>query len=665
MQKLEDYDQQNINDQDLQKLGQAPKYDLQVQASLRSQHVLLSVVPPLTNEATRTPSSVVCVIDVSGSMQLEANLQSEGKVETYGFNTLDLVKHSLRTIINCMTKNDKLALVSFSSKAKVELPLTKMDDVGQKKALNALKKLDPDGATNLWDGLFQGMELLRGLKGSENAAVLILTDGQPNEEPPRGHIPALQKYKQDCGGEFPGTIHTFGFGYSLDSKLLNEIAVIGKGAYAFIPDGSLVGTIFVNSISNLLSTAAVNVSLEVDLKDLKVNNDEILKYQDKTTTEQKIEIKLGSVQFGQNKSVILPVSFLDNDNKVLSGTIKYKSPFQAPVTAPFQLKIDNLDDPQAEIAHYRIASANALLSAVESLLINPGDLKSQSALIAQLLHQITTSTVKDDKFIKDLVIDLKEQVTIALSTPELYNKWGKHYLPSLASAHLNQQCNNFKDPGVQHFGGQVFQKNRDALDTIFLALPAPEPSIKSAANIQVNNMANYYNAGGGCIAGDCMVLMGDGTLKQLKLLRQGDVLRSSEGKTAKVQCLVITATINHKSFMVSLEGGLKITPWHPVRLNGCFEFPINLGPVTKVACEEVYNLVMEDNHIVTVNGVECVTLGHGFKENSVVRHGYFGTAAVIEDLSQATGWKEGRVELMSEWVHRDEETGLIGKITQV
>ena len=102
-----------------------------------------------------------------------------------------------------------------------------------------------------------------------------------------------------------------------------------------------------------------------------------------------------------------------------------------------------------------------------------------------------------------------------------------------------------------------------------------------------------------------------------------------------------------------------------MRLNGCFEFPINLGPVTKVACEEVYNLVMEDNHIVTVNGVECVTLGHGFKENSVVRHGYFGTAAVIEDLSQATGWKEGRVELMSEWVHRDEETGLIGKITQV
>ena len=35
---------------------------------------------------------------------------------------------------------------------------------------------------------------------------------------------------------------------------------------------------------------------------------------------------------------------------------------------------------------------------------------------------------------------------------EYYVKWGRHYLPSLARAHLLQQCNNFKDPGVQGYG---------------------------------------------------------------------------------------------------------------------------------------------------------------------------------------------------------------------
>ncbi len=38
----------------------------------------------------------------------------------------------------------------------------------------------------------------------------------------------------------PGAINTFGFGYTLDSGLLNELAVAGSGTYAFIPDQSHV-----------------------------------------------------------------------------------------------------------------------------------------------------------------------------------------------------------------------------------------------------------------------------------------------------------------------------------------------------------------------------------------------------------------------------------------
>jgi Mg-chelatase subunit ChlD len=661
---------EELNDQEKQK-DVGVKNELQVQASLSNQHVMVSVVPPNTrDEIARTPTSVVCVIDVSGSMQLEANIKSEAEdsKESYGFNTLDLVKHALRTIIKSMTKDDKLALVSFSTKAKVELDLTKMDDAGQKKAEKALNALEPDGSTNLWDGLYRGMELLRLRKGKDlhkNAAVLLLTDGQPNEEPPRGYIPEIQKYKEDLGGELPGIINTFGFGYSLDSKLLNDIAVIGKGAYAFIPDGSFVGTIFVNSMSNLLSNFALNVTLEVDLGNLKVNQQEdILKNFDKKTTEKKLEFKLGSVQFGQKKSLILPVTFLDNENKVLSGTLKYTSPFNDAVTNPFQVKIVNINDPQAEISYFRLLSGNVMLAAVDSLQVNQEDLKSQTTLIDQLMHQILASNVKDDKFIKDLIIDLKEQVTLALSKKEFYIKWGKHYLPSLARAHLLQQCNNFKDPGVQNYGGDVFQKNRDKLDQIFLALPAPEPSIKSEANVHVNNMANFYNQHGGCIDGECLVLMHDGSFKKIKEIKQGDLVTTGDGKSAKVKCVVKTTIGSKKTGLVCLEGGLKLTPWHPVRINGIFEFPINLGLVVNTDCEVVYNFVLEENHIMNVNGVECVTLGHGFQEN-VVKHEYFGTGEVVKDLQKVEGWQYGLVILKNEWVKINEETGRINKITQV
>jgi hypothetical protein len=36
------------------------------------------------------------------------------------------------------------------------------------------------------------------------------------------------------------------------------------------------------------------------------------------------------------------------------------------------------------------------------------------------------------------------QISEAISKDEWWNRWGRHYLPSLLGAHLLQQCNNFK-----------------------------------------------------------------------------------------------------------------------------------------------------------------------------------------------------------------------------
>ena len=93
-----------------------------------------------------------------------------------------------------------------------------------------------------------------------NSAVFLLTDGCPNVEPPRGHLPTLEKLKKKTN--FTCSINTFGFGYDLDSKLLENIAILGNsGSYAFIPDGSFVGTIFVNAMTTLLTTVATNVQV--------------------------------------------------------------------------------------------------------------------------------------------------------------------------------------------------------------------------------------------------------------------------------------------------------------------------------------------------------------------------------------------------------------------
>lgn len=217
----------------------------------------------VAEEKDRIPSEVVVVIDVSGSMD-DGVSNSEG---VSSLSILDIVKHAVRTIIEILTPQDTLSLITFSDNSKVVFPLSYMTSQGKANALSILSNLQTEGSTNLWDGLRCGLEVLR--QGSEvnhvrNSAVFLLTDGVPNVEPPRGHIPTLNKYRDSIGGSFPGVINTFGFGYSLDSKLLSDIAQIGGGMYSFIPDGGFVGTAFINAMANMLCSCLTNVSIDIE-----------------------------------------------------------------------------------------------------------------------------------------------------------------------------------------------------------------------------------------------------------------------------------------------------------------------------------------------------------------------------------------------------------------
>jgi hypothetical protein len=45
----------------------------------------------------------------------------------------------------------------------------------------------------------------------------------------------------------------------IQSTLLRDIAIIGGGMYAFIPDSGFVGTAFVNALANQLATMGTHV----------------------------------------------------------------------------------------------------------------------------------------------------------------------------------------------------------------------------------------------------------------------------------------------------------------------------------------------------------------------------------------------------------------------
>ena len=62
--------------------------------------------------------------------------------------------------------------------------------------------------------------------------------------------------------------------------------------------------------------------------------------------------------------------------------------------------------------------------------------------------------------------------------------------------------------------------------------------------------------------------MADGSTKKVADLKKGDIVQNKDGSTFKIENAI--KIINNASLLdlVELEGGLIITPKHPINLNG-------------------------------------------------------------------------------------------------
>ncbi len=83
------------------------------------------------------------------------------------------------------------------------------------------------------------------------------------------------------------------------------------------------------------------------------------------------------------------------------------------------------------------------------------------------------------------------------------------------------------------------------------------------------------------------------------------------------------------------------------------DFPIEITKPIKKNFDYVYNFVLEDGHSALINDVTVVTLGHNFTSNSVIKHNFYGTQKVIDNLARFEGWEEGLVVLDKPKFERD------------
>ncbi|KAK3682298.1 hint-domain-containing protein [Podospora appendiculata] len=687
--------------------------------------VLLKVEnPPKPTDpgVDHVPCDIVLVLDVSGSMAVDAPapVRAGEEQERNGLSVLDLVKHAANTIVSTMNENDRLGIVTFSSEANVLQELTSMSPAGKNKARKSIASMRPEVATNLWHGLQEGLKLF--LKASRSPsgkvpALMILTDGMPNHMcPPQGYINKLRSME-----EIPATIHTFGFGYSLRSGLLKSIAEIGGGNYSFIPDAGMIGTTFVHAVANLQSTFVSNAVLRLTYPSYlkleettgeSVDKKEPVQLEDNGPASlTQLTLSLGNLQYGQSRDVFLRFNSSATWNPdpshppIINAVLEYQhfTPVTFKAVAHASVINDSTTLPCAELAYHMSRSAVIAFLSTFYPLRADGEHQPLASLPTDTkvrLQKLTTTLPANqpdftsDPACQSLLDDLRGaeprgQITLALTKRDHWLRWGMHYLPSLAGAYSRQLCNSFKDAGPLLYGAQseLFVRCRDRLYDAFDSLPPPPPS-NFTTSTQPLDMTRYSSnaiddpcfagcakvllapADGGAASAAVDVKMGRG-VEEGRMIRIGRLRAGMRVMTPKGprKVIAVLKTPVARAELCLVGGGLLVTPWHPVSLDGrTWMFPTHVARRAARYTGSIFSILLQrdadvDAHAILVGGMWGVTLGHGVVASraaglDVRAHEFLGDYdRVMRSLAKLHRSRSGLV--LGGGVRRDVRTGLV------
>ena len=573
----------------------------------------------------RQPITVIVIADNSGSMG--ENAEEEKAAEKFGFTRQDLVGHAINTTAAILGPDDMLAIIKFSTGGQVVLRPTLMTDEGRARVKSAVETIHPDSQTNIYEGCRLANEMANnGEMAGRHIVALLLTDGFPNVNPPRGIVETLRTLPRAN----PWSLSTFGFGSNLDSVLLSELAAWGGGRFGFIPDCTMVGTVFINFLASMLATAAKNATITVN-----------------GTT-----IHTGPIQFGQSRDFVLQIG-----DSQPSCTLNSQP----------AIVVETEATPENILALVRHEFIGAIKESI-ALAKNYTDGRQLAPLERVYARFSSTDNDTVKKILRDIKSDVESEGQLSLALAAAYfSKWGQHYLRAYVMAQEMQQCMNFKDPGGQIYGGQSFMEFQTLGDTAFTTLPPPKPSgaVPSAGGYGGGayapsatplSMASFHNPSGGCFNGTTLIAMAGGSRKQISEIQAGESVLTPFGPV-EVTAVVVCGSKMTSQPMVQIES-LSITPWHPIQVGGKWVFPASIAPYTSRPISTVYNLVLPSIHIVYAEGFECCTLGHTYT-GPIIGHEFFGTERVIDSLKKLPTWASGRPTFTNLKAIRDEKTGVI------
>ena len=166
-----------------------------------------------------TPSNqIILLIDASISMNSK--------------NKLDLFKNQLISIFPYLRNKDEIAMVLFSGKPKVILPLSSC--IKRKEIINALNSIRTTGSTNIETGLEIAFNTIDEKKTEGNKRIILITDGifNINEK-------ILKNVKNHAQKDIKLSVFYFGSSEKMQNKNLLKLVRVGEGNFHQIDEKNI------------------------------------------------------------------------------------------------------------------------------------------------------------------------------------------------------------------------------------------------------------------------------------------------------------------------------------------------------------------------------------------------------------------------------------------
>ena len=208
--------------------------------------------PEPESDEKKCNADLICVIDISGSMDGEK---------------IELVRESLKILVEMMDKNDRLSLILFDNNASIYFPLNYMTEQNKKDLIIKIERIEARGGTNILSGLEKAVEIIKLEKENTNenrvSSILLLSDGCDNYSNDIQLSDSLKQLTKGLNLSF--TLNTFWYGYDHDPKIMNKLANIRDGSFFLVEDYKKVAEYFVTVLGGCVSVISKKAELNVKL----------------------------------------------------------------------------------------------------------------------------------------------------------------------------------------------------------------------------------------------------------------------------------------------------------------------------------------------------------------------------------------------------------------